>query len=771
MTHQGGHSGPYFGPRTRMSTRPKVASGLSFRKSEGRFRSKHLVNIDKECTKNRANMQYMKLCKTNYSAKGEQGDVTLVAREVADDCKSNRSLLSSHARQSSTLRVDYGFHPSSQGVKCSKHPEVRNVLPSEKLEKLTPLQSKDDSNTTRRCPAQLMPRVRSVKKANNVGTSNPTNGASDSMSKGQQSNLCQEDINVGKDSSKNSKPFTDKVSKGLNISMASEPLIMTDKNSNNEEGRPDNVMANKNKEVKGRTNELHVMCDHYRKKKDTPNTNDAPITGSLLNGKQHVKDLKSNSRKDSSPLFGGDLSRHLGDKASYMEDKGCSILPSKHACQGEFGERSSKLPRSQWALGNANDGKSKRRREPMPKEKPETHDDNKSERPKRRRFIDTSEDEEVDGFDQSPVGVEDGTAELIPQVAVAKDSVHQECCCCSKPIDEPTWSGNFMIDGKEYIELAAHLSTKAGKKVWELSGSLLPLVELAKVSMAEAWPKNWESSKPTGDSIGLFFFPDKMRHDKDLDQLVKEITENGLVLRAVMGEAEMLIFSSSLLPERHKTFRRKHYLWGVFKPREDRFAVIAERLNGAGHCALEEDKEEQHVSNEQDEVQCEEPDQEMTLKCPKPLENQWLSARSTQQVHGCSVQGQTNMGLELEAPEEGRLGNASPHAVHTTKAAAVATNATTVPAESTDAACVPTEAALMANDAATLPANHGRIDSSMGNPAGSVFVIITRQTPNLEHRVRQFVKDMEEDGVSVVVIQGEAMGAGPCPGNTATITP
>ncbi|KAL6634341.1 hypothetical protein ACP70R_027012 [Stipagrostis hirtigluma subsp. patula] len=70
---------------------------------------------------------------------------------------------------------------------------------------------------------------------------------------------------------------------------------------------------------------------------------------------------------------------------------------------------------------------------------------------------------------------------------------------------------------------------------------------------------------------------------------------------------------------------------------KDRVAAVAEPLNGAGHCELGEDNEQQYVSNQQDEVQCEKPDREMTLmKCPKPFENQRLSARSTQQVQACS---------------------------------------------------------------------------------------------------------------------------------------
>lgn len=50
--------------------------------------------------------------------------------------------------------------------------------------------------------------------------------------------------------------------------------------------------------------------------------------------------------------------------------------------------------------------------------------------------------------------------------------------------------------------------------------------------------------------IILDFIP---RQDADLDQLVKEVMENDMVLRAIVGEAEMLIFPSILLPEQHQS--------------------------------------------------------------------------------------------------------------------------------------------------------------------------------------------------------------------------
>ncbi|XP_039835697.1 uncharacterized protein LOC120696778 isoform X2 [Panicum virgatum] len=363
---------------------------------------------------------------------------------------------------------------------------------------------------------------------------------------------------------------------------------------------------------------------------------------------------------------------------------------------------------------------------------------------KRRKYIETSEHED-EMCDQHRVCVEDGTNELT-QAAISMHCVRQ-CHCCPKPIDKPRWSGIFKIDGKEYVSLAGHFSTKSCEKVWKLS--LPQVVQVTKVPRLAAWPKIWKASKPTGDSIGLYFFPHEMRHDEELDQLVKEVINKDLVLRAVIDEAEMLIFPSVLLPERHQTFRTKHYLWAAFKAKEDKGAVTVEQ---------EEDKEK-HVSSQLAEVQSEESDQEtISMKCDKPLVNQQLPANSIQEVETCCIQGPTNMHLERVAPEEKRLMRELSYDVSTSATTAVATDATTV----ANADTFPSEATSFATNTTPVPANYRPISPSMeALPcSSSVFGIVVRQTPDLELKVQQFIQDMEREGLLVAVMQEEAIGPG-----------
>ncbi|CAN6204015.1 unnamed protein product [Urochloa humidicola] len=236
-------------------------------------------------------------------------------------------------------------------------------------------------------------------------------------------------------------------------------------------------------------------------------------------------------------------------------------------------------------------------RKDLREEKPKVHDDNGSERKnstqqmikRRRKYIDINEDGD-DNDVQSPKGVAyDSTTRLTSQDDTLKDChdkvsapfvvdcPEKQCYCCSKPIDEPVWRGILNIGNKEYIPLSGHLSTKSCEKVCDVSKSLARVVEVTKLARSKVWPKRWEGSKPMDDNIGLYFFPHKMRPDKSHDQLLKEVMENDLALRAIIGDTEMLMFPSNLLPKRYQTFQMRHYMWGIFKPKE------VEKKHGVQH--------------------------------------------------------------------------------------------------------------------------------------------------------------------------------------------
>ncbi|XP_048544144.1 uncharacterized protein LOC125527455 isoform X2 [Triticum urartu] len=267
---------------------------------------------------------------------------------------------------------------------------------------------------------------------------------------------------------------------------------------------------------------------------------------------------------------------------------------------------------------------------------------------------------------------------------------------CSLPIDEPIWRGIIKIGSGKFVSLAAHLSTKYCEKVWKLSRSLEPVVEVTKLSRLEAWPKSFEASRPTDDNIALYLLPMEMRQDADMDQLVKEVMENDMVLRAIVAEAEMLIFPSILLPEQHQTFQGKPYLWAVFKHR-----IVEEEQHGKGRCAQEKGK---------------------------------------QLASLFSVGEGLNIDAGLEASEEPEMQGMEPE--QNPKLARP-----NAPSPTTKA---PTTAA------ATMSANHCQDHSNMAAPTGALFGFVVQRTPRLE----QLIQEMQREGAVMVAMQGQMIGPG-----------
>ncbi|XP_073352444.1 uncharacterized protein [Aegilops tauschii subsp. strangulata] len=175
-------------------------------------------------------------------------------------------------------------------------------------------------------------------------------------------------------------------------------------------------------------------------------------------------------------------------------------------------------------------------------------------------------------------------------------------CIGGQPLDIPYWTGIMKINNN-YIPLAAHLSTKAGKKVQELSRSLPPIMKVAKLSTSKSCP-HFEASIPTADSIGLYFFSGDIRPNKELDELVKHLADSGSVLEAVVGLRKLILFPSGVLPVEHQTFQGKPYLWGMFKPRKDKIRRLPPvEQDCTAHVSKEEHAQEQHALDQEDKAQ------------------------------------------------------------------------------------------------------------------------------------------------------------------------
>uniref|UniRef100_A0A0E0R4I8 AIPP2-like SPOC-like domain-containing protein n=1 Tax=Oryza rufipogon TaxID=4529 RepID=A0A0E0R4I8_ORYRU len=181
---------------------------------------------------------------------------------------------------------------------------------------------------------------------------------------------------------------------------------------------------------------------------------------------------------------------------------------------------------------------------------------------------------------------------------------------CVQPIDEPNWTGIMKI-GTNYIPVGAHFSNKACKKVCELSMSLPQIMKVTELPKLKAWPKSWEkASVPSAESIGLFFFSQNTRSNKEFDDLVKHVIDYDIVLETDVSFAKLLVFPSVVLPAEYRVFQGKHYLWGVFKRSKDMAERDALVEQNCTTCLADEDVPEQ---NALDIVPCKALDQEMAL--------------------------------------------------------------------------------------------------------------------------------------------------------------
>lgn len=152
-------------------------------------------------------------------------------------------------------------------------------------------------------------------------------------------------------------------------------------------------------------------------------------------------------------------------------------------------------------------------------------------------------------------GLENNAAEYIPYQP-------------ARPVLDPVWRGSFDITQTNYNifeGFVGHLSNKACKKAHQEANVLPPLLSLEMHPKAALWPKSFMESQPSDENIALYFFPGDTKNERDFEELVSEMIYEELAMKAPTKNAELLIFTSRVLPRPFWRFQGKNYLWGVFK--------------------------------------------------------------------------------------------------------------------------------------------------------------------------------------------------------------
>ncbi|KAF3445536.1 hypothetical protein FNV43_RR10712 [Rhamnella rubrinervis] len=144
----------------------------------------------------------------------------------------------------------------------------------------------------------------------------------------------------------------------------------------------------------------------------------------------------------------------------------------------------------------------------------------------------------------------------------------------SQPIIEPIWRGSFSLCYENFnnvgqLAVVAHLSTIACAKVCETAQLLPELILLKMFRRSHVWPKSFEKYGPRNHDIALYFFPVNRSDENTFDGLVDHMIHQDLAMRTVLENAELLVFTSTVLPMQHWRFQTKFYLWGVFRKKQN----------------------------------------------------------------------------------------------------------------------------------------------------------------------------------------------------------
>ncbi|KAJ8774424.1 hypothetical protein K2173_016870 [Erythroxylum novogranatense] len=134
------------------------------------------------------------------------------------------------------------------------------------------------------------------------------------------------------------------------------------------------------------------------------------------------------------------------------------------------------------------------------------------------------------------------------------------------------WQGGFQIQRRGSLSscdgMQAHLSTSASPKVLEVVEKFPQKILVEQVPRLSMWPSQFQENQAKEDNIALYFFAEDLKsYETNYKGLLESMTRGDLGLRGNVNGVELLIFSSTLLPEKSQRWNKFFFLWGVFKAR------------------------------------------------------------------------------------------------------------------------------------------------------------------------------------------------------------
>ncbi|KAK3147994.1 hypothetical protein QOZ80_3BG0289290 [Eleusine coracana subsp. coracana] len=131
---------------------------------------------------------------------------------------------------------------------------------------------------------------------------------------------------------------------------------------------------------------------------------------------------------------------------------------------------------------------------------------------------------------------------------------------------EAPWKGNFHVTGdlKHICDgIEAQFPFQIFVRVYEASKQMPEILKLEAVALSQLWPKKFKMKPPDEQDIGLCFVSIHQRSHRSFDHLLEKISSH-IGLWTSIGDIELSIFSSKLLPPDYQRKDDKFYFWGIF---------------------------------------------------------------------------------------------------------------------------------------------------------------------------------------------------------------
>ncbi|OMO76161.1 hypothetical protein CCACVL1_15866 [Corchorus capsularis] len=147
----------------------------------------------------------------------------------------------------------------------------------------------------------------------------------------------------------------------------------------------------------------------------------------------------------------------------------------------------------------------------------------------------------------------------------------------SKDTNDPIWRGCFnicngsidIVDGP-----VAYLSSKACSRVSDMARSLPASLSGVTLHKLHVWPKQFDELLPTKDDIGFYFLPASERFKEAYNNLLADLGSKDYALKFVIGNAELLVFTSLELQLESQRIQGKFYIWGLFRRKKVNSSLV-----------------------------------------------------------------------------------------------------------------------------------------------------------------------------------------------------